>query len=47
MVPKASMVIPTYISKIDGKWKQVHHHGSIDDPRLLAQYQSAVLRGHI
>lgn len=26
-----------------GKWKQVHHHGSIDDPSLLAGYQSAVL----
>lgn len=20
-------------------WKQIHHHGSIDDPALLAQYQ--------
>ena len=29
--------------KIDGRWKQVHHHGSIDDPKLLTQYQSAVL----
>ncbi|MDA8338046.1 MAG: nuclear transport factor 2 family protein [Nitrospiraceae bacterium] len=27
---------------IDGKWKQVHHHGSIDDPELLARYQSTV-----
>jgi len=27
---------------IDGQWKQVHHHGSIDDPELLARYQSAV-----
>ncbi len=27
---------------IDGRWQQVHHHGSIDDPALLAQYQSAV-----
>lgn len=26
-----------------GKWLQVHHHGSIDDPALLAKYQSAVL----
>lgn len=24
------------------KWYQVHHHGSIDDPELLARYQSAV-----
>jgi ketosteroid isomerase-like protein len=22
--------------KIDGRWKQVHHHGSIEDPQLLA-----------
>ena len=27
---------------IAGQWKQVHHHGSIDDPELLARYQSAV-----
>lgn len=26
-----------------GKWHQVHHHGSIDDPALLAEYQSTVL----
>lgn len=24
-------------------WRQVHHHGSIDDPGLLARYQQAVL----
>ena len=24
-------------------WRQVHHHGSIDDPELLARYQQAVL----
>jgi len=29
--------------KIANRWKQVHHHGSIDAPELLAQYQSAVL----
>jgi hypothetical protein len=23
-------------------WKLVHHHGSIDDPRMLMDYQSAV-----
>lgn len=28
--------------KLDGRWRQVHHHGSIDDPKLLARYQSAV-----
>ncbi|MBI3755891.1 MAG: nuclear transport factor 2 family protein [Deltaproteobacteria bacterium] len=27
---------------IDGAWRQVHHHGSVDDPELLAQYQKAV-----
>ncbi|MBI5099571.1 MAG: nuclear transport factor 2 family protein [Nitrospirae bacterium] len=27
---------------IDGQWRQIHHHGSIDDPELLARYQSAV-----
>jgi ketosteroid isomerase-like protein len=27
---------------IDGQWKQAHHHGSIDDPVLLQQYQQAV-----
>lgn len=29
--------------KIEGKWRQVHHHGSIDEPKLLERYQSAVL----
>ena len=24
-------------------WRQVHHHGSIDDPQMLAAYQEAVL----
>lgn len=28
--------------KIDGTWKQVHHHGSIDDPELLKNYQLKV-----
>lgn len=26
----------------DSRWRQVHHHGSIDDPQLLARYQQAV-----
>jgi ketosteroid isomerase-like protein len=30
-------------SKLDGQWRQVHHHGSIEDPQLLAKYQAAVL----
>lgn len=29
--------------KIDNRWRQVHHHGSIEDPQLLSRYQSAVL----
>jgi ketosteroid isomerase-like protein len=27
--------------RIDSQWRQVHHHGSIEDPQLLAAYQSA------
>ena len=30
--------------RVDGIWRQVHHHGSIDDPDLLQKYQSLVLR---
>jgi len=26
--------------KIEGQWRQVHHHGSIDNPDLLEAYQS-------
>jgi ketosteroid isomerase-like protein len=26
------------------RWRQIHHHGSIDDPRMLAAYQNAVLK---
>ncbi|WP_373033845.1 nuclear transport factor 2 family protein, partial [Sulfurovum sp.] len=29
--------------RIDGRWRQVHHHGSIEDPQLLDRYQTAVL----
>jgi ketosteroid isomerase-like protein len=32
---------------IDGRWLQVHHHGSIEDPDLLERYQSAVRKGRI
>ncbi|MGH6977576.1 MAG: YybH family protein [Stellaceae bacterium] len=28
--------------RVDGRWRQAHHHGSIDDPRLLDAYQQAV-----
>ena len=23
----------------DGRWRQAHHHGSIEDPKMLAEYQ--------
>lgn len=26
----------------NGRWRQMHHHGSIEDARLLGDYQSAV-----
>lgn len=26
----------------EGRWRQVHHHGSFEDPALLAAYQQAV-----
>lgn len=29
--------------KMEGRWRQIHHHGSIEDPALLARYQAAVL----
>ena len=29
--------------KLDGRWRQVHHHGSIDDASLLQRYQALVL----
>jgi ketosteroid isomerase-like protein len=33
----------TRIFRRDGaRWRQVHHHGSIDDPQLLGAYQQAV-----
>lgn len=28
--------------KLNGRWRQVHHHGSIEDPALLDRYQQAV-----
>jgi len=30
-------------TKQNGQWKQSHHHGSMDDPKLLADYQTAVV----
>ena len=31
--------------RIDGRWRQVHHHGSIEEPGLLKEYQTAVTSG--
>lgn len=28
--------------KHQGRWRQIHHHGSIEDPELLKRYQEAV-----
>lgn len=30
--------------RIRGQWKQAHHHGSIDNPALLARYQALVMQ---
>jgi ketosteroid isomerase-like protein len=27
---------------VDGRWRQMHHHGSIEEAKLLEDYQSAV-----
>lgn len=34
-----------FFIKQNGAWKQAHHHGSIDDPALLQQYQQLVRKG--
>lgn len=26
----------------DGRWRQLHHHGSIEEPKLLADYQQMI-----
>jgi hypothetical protein len=28
-----------------GRWRQIHHHGSLEEPELLANYQALVLTG--
>ena len=32
-----------WFTKINGVWRQFHHHGSIDEPALLAEYQRVIL----
>lgn len=34
----------TYVRQ-DGQWRQLHHHGSMDNPELLQAYQSALTPG--
>jgi len=36
-------VRPRWFVKMRGVWRQLHHHGSIDEPALLADYQRAIL----
>ncbi len=36
----------TIFRMIDGRWQQVHHHGSIEDPDLLDKYQKAIKDPH-
>jgi len=31
-----------WFTKIGGLWRQLHHHGSIEEPVLLAEYQRAI-----
>jgi ketosteroid isomerase-like protein len=30
----------------NGRWRQLHHHGSIEEPELLANYLTLFLTGH-
>lgn len=41
---KISLKIRTsrWFTLADGRWRQLHHHGSVDEPELLAKYQAAV-----
>lgn len=32
-----------WFTRVNGRWRQFHHHGSADEPALLAEYQKAVL----
>lgn len=42
--PPVPLAIRTtrYFQYRDGRWCQLHHHGSIDDPEALAGYQDAI-----
>lgn len=32
-----------WFTRRDGKWRQLHHHGSIEEPGMLAEYQRTIL----
>ena len=32
-----------WFARLDGLWRQIHHHGSIEEPALLAEYQRVIL----
>jgi hypothetical protein len=40
LIIRTSRIIQWFGSEVG--WKQTHHHGSIDDPALLAKYQQAI-----
>ena len=31
-----------WFTKVNGVWRQLHHHGSIEEPSLLAAYQTLI-----
>ncbi len=31
--------------RVGDRWRQIHHHGSIEDPKMLARYLSAIRQG--
>jgi hypothetical protein len=45
--PKAPLELTSRTSRFyvleDGRRRQFHHHGSIDDPKMLGLYQAAIL----
>ncbi len=42
MVIKLAIRTTRLYRLLAGRWRQVHHHGSFDDPELLARYQAAI-----
>jgi ketosteroid isomerase-like protein len=42
-IPLAIRTTRVFRRSEDGNWRQMHHHGSLDDPQMLARYQEAVL----